>query len=119
MRLARRPAMIFQSLGGSPAHAEPSIPSSPPAYESSLAHTNHRGGDGGLLPTGTRDALRPSTSAGNRCARWCGFLRRVAARDRVVKALPFTGALASDPGKVVTYICARGECRQQSVVGGQ
>lgn len=35
------------------------------------------------------------------------------ARDRVVKALPFTAALASEPKVVLTYVCSDGECRRQ------
>jgi uncharacterized protein YyaL (SSP411 family) len=35
-----------------------------------------------------------------------------AARERVVRALPFTGALAPEPEKAVAYVCANGECKR-------
>lgn len=35
------------------------------------------------------------------------------ARDRVVRALPFTGALVADPKRPIAYVCANGECRRQ------
>jgi len=35
------------------------------------------------------------------------------ARDRVIKALPFTAALTGDPKLVLTYVCSEGECRRQ------
>jgi hypothetical protein len=35
------------------------------------------------------------------------------ARDRVIKALPFTAPLAIDPKLVLTYVCSDGECRRQ------
>jgi uncharacterized protein YyaL (SSP411 family) len=34
-------------------------------------------------------------------------------RDRMLKALPFTGALASDPENPITYECSGGECRRR------
>lgn len=34
-------------------------------------------------------------------------------RDRVIRSLPFLGALTSDPKEVLTYVCAGGECRRQ------
>jgi hypothetical protein len=34
-------------------------------------------------------------------------------RDRVVRSLPFTGALAPDPALPIAYLCANGECRKQ------
>lgn len=36
-----------------------------------------------------------------------------AARDRVVRALPFTGALLPDEKEPVAYFCAAGECRRR------
>jgi len=36
-----------------------------------------------------------------------------AARDRVVRALPFTGALVPDEKQPVAYLCAAGECKRQ------
>ena len=36
-----------------------------------------------------------------------------AARERVVRAIPFTGALTADEEKPVTYLCAAGECKRQ------
>jgi uncharacterized protein YyaL (SSP411 family) len=35
-----------------------------------------------------------------------------AARDKVVRALPFTGALAPDDEKPIAYVCAAGECKR-------
>lgn len=35
------------------------------------------------------------------------------ARDRIVKALPFTAALAVDPQNPITYECSGGECRRR------
>jgi uncharacterized protein YyaL (SSP411 family) len=37
------------------------------------------------------------------------------ARDKVVRALPFTGALAPDAERAIAYVCAAGECKR---VGG-
>jgi hypothetical protein len=39
--------------------------------------------------------------------------RKGAMRDRVVKALPFVGGLASDPDHAVVYVCANGGCRRR------
>jgi hypothetical protein len=36
-----------------------------------------------------------------------------AARERVVRALPFTGALAADDENPIAYLCASGECKRQ------
>ncbi|HJQ40025.1 MAG TPA: DUF255 domain-containing protein [Thermoanaerobaculia bacterium] len=36
-----------------------------------------------------------------------------AARDRMLRALPFTAALAADPENPVTYECSGGECRRR------
>ena len=38
--------------------------------------------------------------------------RKGNARDRIVRTLPFIGALAGDPERTVTYLCANGQCRQ-------
>ena len=38
--------------------------------------------------------------------------RKGNARDRIVRTLPFIGALAGDPEHTVTYVCANGQCRQ-------
>lgn len=35
------------------------------------------------------------------------------ARERVVRALPFTGALTPDPEQPIAYLCASGECKKQ------
>ena len=35
-----------------------------------------------------------------------------AARERVVRALPFTGALAPDEEEAIAYVCAAGECKR-------
>ena len=36
-----------------------------------------------------------------------------AARERVVRALPFTGALVPDEKQAIAYLCAAGECKRQ------
>ncbi len=36
-----------------------------------------------------------------------------AARDRILRALPFTAALAVDPDNPITYECSGGECRRR------
>ena len=36
-----------------------------------------------------------------------------AARDRVVRALPFTGALTPNDEMAIAYVCAAGECKRQ------
>jgi uncharacterized protein YyaL (SSP411 family) len=108
-----RPAMIFQSFGGRLRTAGALYPQLAAAYETSLITPSTVVVIGDLYKQETRDALHAIH------ARW-EPMRSVVflpvkgpVRARIIKALPFVGALGADPEHPVTYVCANGECRRQ------
>ncbi|HYO75882.1 MAG TPA: hypothetical protein VE010_05420, partial [Thermoanaerobaculia bacterium] len=110
---AQRPAMIFQSLGGRLRNDGARLPQLAAAYELSLLEPRIVVVTGDPRKQLTLDLLR-SIHARHEPMRAVVFLpHKGAPRERVVKALPFTGALAPDPELPLAYLCARGECRRQ------
>ncbi|HYC60249.1 MAG TPA: DUF255 domain-containing protein [Thermoanaerobaculia bacterium] len=61
----------------------------------------------------TRDALRAIYDRWEPMRSVVFVPRKGAVRDRMVKTLPFVGALAADPERTVTYICANGVCSRR------
>lgn len=108
-----RPAMIFQSFGGRLRTAGALHPQLAAAYESSLIAPS--------IVVVVGDARHPETIEALRAIydRWEPMRavvvvpRKGVGRDRVVKTLPFVGALAGDPEHTVVYVCGGGECRRQ------
>jgi uncharacterized protein len=107
-----RPAMIFQSFGGRLRTAGALHPQLAAAYESSLIAPS--------IVVVVGDARMPETIEALRAIydRWEPMRavvlvpRKGVGRDRIVKVLPFIGALAGDPERTVTYVCSNGECRK-------
>lgn len=108
-----RPSMIFQSLGGRLRNDGARLTHLAAAYELSLITPRVVVVTGNIGHQSTRDLLR-TTQERFEPMRTVVFLPPAgAARQRVVKSLPFTGALAADPEHPIAYVCANGECRRQ------
>jgi uncharacterized protein YyaL (SSP411 family) len=108
-----RPAMIFQSFGGRLRTAGAQYPQLAAAYEMSLVPPSIVVVTGDIRTQETRDALQ---SIHNRWEpmRAVVFLpQKGPQRDRVVKTLPFVGALRPDKEPAVVYVCAGGSCVKQ------
>jgi len=102
-----RPAKIFQSFG-----ERAQLPQLASARAASLAEAKIAVVTGDPRRKSTYDALHAIQE------RWepLRFVLFVPSkgptRDRIVKALPFTAALATDPENPITYECSGGECRR-------
>lgn len=108
-----RPAMIFESFGGRLRTNGALHPQLAAAYENSLLAPKILVVTGDRYKQDTEDVLR-SVRARWEPMRSVVFLpRKGLQRDRVVRALPFTGALTPDPERAVVYECAAGECRKR------
>jgi uncharacterized protein len=109
-----RPAMIFQSFGGTLRNAGALHPQLAAAYELSLIAPSITIITGDLRKPETRDLLH-ATHERWEPMRAVVFLpiAKGAPRSRMLQALPFLGALASDPEHPVEYRCASAECRRQ------
>ena len=110
---AARPAMIFAAFGGRMRANGAAYAQLASAYE--LAQIAPRivvvTGDARLKET---HELLQSYARKPEPMRALLFLpEKGAARERFVRSLPFTGALAPDPEKPVAYVCAAGECKRQ------
>jgi uncharacterized protein YyaL (SSP411 family) len=108
-----RPAMIFQSFGGRLRSHGAQHPQLAAAYESSLIAPSITVVVGDRYKKETQDMLRSLHQRWEPMRAVVFVSRKGTARDRVVKALPFVGALAPDPEQTVVYLCANGECRRQ------
>lgn len=106
-----RPAMIFQSFGGRLRSHGAQHPQLAAAYESSLIAPSIAVVVGDRYKQDTQDALRTLHQRWEPMRAVVFVPRKGVARDRVVRALPFVGALAPDPEHPVVYLCANGECR--------
>ena len=100
-----RPAMIFQSFGGRLRTAGALHPQLAAAYESSLIAPSIVVVVGKEVPGEIYERWEPMRAI-------VLVPRKGNARDRIVRTLPFIGALAGDPEHTVTYVCANGQCRQ-------
>jgi uncharacterized protein YyaL (SSP411 family) len=107
-----RPAMIFQSFGGTLRTAGAKHVQLAGAYETSLIPPSIVVVTGDPYKQETHDALRVIQDRWEPMRSVVFLPHKGVARDRVVKALPFTGALTADPEHPVTYVCAGGECRK-------
>lgn len=107
-----RPAMILQSLGGPLRTRGAQHPQLAAAYETSLMAPSIVVVTGDRHTQETHDILRALHERWEPMRAVVFVPRKGAVRDRVVKALPFVGALASDPKRTVVYACANGECRE-------
>jgi uncharacterized protein YyaL (SSP411 family) len=108
-----RPAMIFHSLGGRLRNDGARLTHLAAAYELSLIAPKVVVVTGNIGKEATRTLLQ-SIQERPEPMRAVVFLPHAGpARQRVVKSLPFTGALAPDPETPVAYTCANGECRRQ------
>jgi uncharacterized protein YyaL (SSP411 family) len=108
-----RPAMIFQSFGGALRTHGAQHPQLAAAYESSLIAPSITVVVGDRYKQDTQDALRTLHQRWEPMRAVVFVPRKGAVRDRVVKALPFVGSLASDPEHAAVYVCANGACRRQ------
>ncbi|MFL6244906.1 MAG: thioredoxin domain-containing protein [Thermoanaerobaculia bacterium] len=99
-----RPAMIFQSFGGRLRTAGALHPQLAAAYESSLIAPSIVVVIGNEVPREIYERWEPMRAV-------VFVPRKRAVRDRIVKTLPFIGALAGDPARTVTYVCTNGACR--------
>lgn len=108
-----RPAMIFQSFGGRLRTAGALHPQLAAAYESSLIAPTITVVVGDPRKQEARDLLPSIHDRWEPMRAVIVVPRKGAARDRVVKALPFVASLAPDPEHAVVYVCAGGECRKQ------
>jgi uncharacterized protein YyaL (SSP411 family) len=110
---ASRPAMIFQSFGARLRTDGARLTQLAAAYELSLIPPKIVVVTGNLGKEATRTLLQ-SIQERREPMRAVIFLPQAGpARQRVVKSLPFTGALAPDPDVPVAYTCANGQCRRQ------
>jgi uncharacterized protein len=100
-----RPAMIFQSFGGRLRTAGALHPQLASAYESSLIAPSIVVIVGREVPREIEEQWQPMRAI-------VLVPRKGVVRDRTVRTLPFVGALAGDPERTVTYVCANGECRK-------
>jgi uncharacterized protein len=108
-----RPAMIFHSFGGRLRNDGARLTHLAAAYELSLISPRIVVVTGNIGKEATRTLLQ-SIQERPEPMRAVVFLPHAGpARQRVVKSLPFTGALAPDPEVPVAYTCANGECRRQ------
>lgn len=107
-----RPAMIFQSFGGALRTHGAQHPQLAAAYESSLIAPSIAVVTGDRHTQETHDVLRSLHERWWLMRAVVFVPRKGAARDRVVKALPFVGALAPVPEHTAVYVCTNGECRR-------
>ncbi len=99
-----RPAMIFQSFGGRLRAAGALHPQLASAYECSLIAPSIVVVVGKEVPREIYERREPMRTI-------VLVPRKGAVRDRIVRTLPFIGALAGDPERTVTYVCTNGQCR--------
>ncbi len=105
--------MIFQSFGGRLRATGAQLPQLAAAYEASLIAPTIVVVTGDPRKKETVELLH-SIHDRREPMRAVVFLpAKGPARDRVVKSLPFTGALTPDPERTIAYVCANGECRKQ------
>ncbi|HKR62291.1 MAG TPA: DUF255 domain-containing protein [Thermoanaerobaculia bacterium] len=107
-----RAGMIVQTFGGRLRANGAQLPALASAYEASLIAPKI------VVVTGERkketvDALRAIHDRREPMRAVVYLPPKGSARERVVRSLPFTGALAPDPEHTLTYVCANGECIRQ------
>lgn len=108
-----RPAVIFESFGGRLRTNGAELPHLATAYELSLIAPRIVVVTGESRKKETLEALRALHEHPEPMRAVIHLPVKGAARERLVHALPFLGALGSDPEQVITYLCTGGECRRQ------
>lgn len=107
-----RPAMIFQSFGGRLRNDGASLTQLAHAYELSLVTPAIVVVTGDVRKQETHDLVRTFHDRPEPMRTVILLPHRGPARDKLVKALPFIGALAADDKQPVAYRCANGACRR-------
>jgi uncharacterized protein len=105
-----RPAMIFEAFGGRMRTNGALHPQLAAAYESSLIAPTILVVTGDRYRQDTEDVLKAARERWEPMRAVVFVPRKGPQRDRVVRALPFVGALAPDPERVAVYECAAGQC---------
>lgn len=110
---ARRPATIFQAFGGRLRTSGADYAQLASAYELSLAAPRIVVVTGDARKQATYDLLQSYATKPEPMRALLFLPEKGAARERFVRVLPFTGALAPDPEQPLTYVCAAGECKRR------
>ncbi|MEO8381525.1 MAG: DUF255 domain-containing protein [Acidobacteriota bacterium] len=112
---AARPAILFQAFGARMRARGADFAQMASAYELSLIPPSIVVVTGDPRKKQTYDLLASYAQHPEPMRALVFLPHKGPERQRVVTALPFTGALQADPEKAVAYLCAEGECR---TVGG-
>jgi len=108
-----RPPMIFESFGTRLRTEGAQLPQLASAYATSLANAKIVVVTGDPRKQPTLDTLHAIHERWEPL-RFVVFVPlKPPARDRIMKALPFTAALTIDPENPITYECNGGECRRR------
>lgn len=110
---ATRPATIFQAFGGRLRTSGADFAQLASAYELSLVAPRIVVVTGDPRKQVTYDLLQSYGSKPEPMRALLFLPEKGAARERFVRALPFTGALAPDPEQPLAYICAAGACKRR------
>jgi uncharacterized protein YyaL (SSP411 family) len=108
-----RPAMIFESFGGRLRSSGAELPQLAGALAASYTAAEIVVVTGDPQKKVTHDLLHSIQERWQPMRAVVFLPAKPPARDRVIRALPFTAALAPDPGQPIAYVCANGECRRQ------
>jgi uncharacterized protein YyaL (SSP411 family) len=108
-----RPAMIFQSFGGTLRTAGALHPQLAAAYEMSLLAPTTLVVTGDFRTKETRELLHTIHDRREPMRSVIFVPAKGAVRARIVKTLPFVDALAPDPEHPVAYVCTNGKCARQ------
>lgn len=108
-----RPEMIFTSFGMRLRNNGAQLPELASAYAASRDHPNIVVVAGDPRKQPTYDALRAIHERFDPLRFVLFVPSKGPARDRIVRALPFTAALTAADEHPVTYDCSDGECRQR------
>jgi len=110
-----RPELIFQSFAGRLRNSGYELAQLAASYETSLFAPRIFVVTGDMRRQETRDMLA-ALHAKWEPMRAIVFLPvKGAARERVVRVLPFTGALQPDPERTIAYVCADGKCMPTTI----
>ena len=108
-----RPATIFQAFGGRLRTSGADYAQLASAYELSLVAPRIVVVTGDPRKQATYDLLQSYATKPEPMRALLFLPDKGAPRERVVRVLPFTGALAPDPERPLVYVCAAGECKRQ------
>lgn len=108
-----RPAMIFTSFGMRLRNSGAQLPELASAYAAAIDSPNIVAVAGDPRRQPTWDALRAVHERFDPLRFVLFVPTKGPARDRILRALPFTAALTTPDENPVTYDCAEGECRKR------